>query len=68
MKNTFIKIGMIALTVISITCYISLMMVGIACIRISTNLLGMIIGMGGKCNWCQHIRYVYHSNERCDTR
>ena len=46
MKNTFIKIGMIALTVISITCYISLMMVGIACIRISTNLFGMIIGMG----------------------
>ena len=46
MKYTIIKIGMIALTVISITCYISLMMVGIACIRISTNLLGMIIGMG----------------------
>ena len=46
MKNIFMKIGMIVLTVISIACCISLMMVGIVCIRISTNLLGMIIGMG----------------------
>ena len=46
MKNTFMKIRMIILTVISIACCISLMMVGIVCIRISTNLLGMIIGMG----------------------
>lgn len=46
MKNTFMKIGMIILTVISIACCISLMMVGIVCIRISNNLLGMIIGIG----------------------
>ena len=46
MKNTFMKIGMIVLTVFSIACCITLMMVGIVCIRISTNLLGMVIGMG----------------------
>lgn len=46
MKNTFMKIGMIILTSLMIAGSITLMMVGIVCIRISTNLLGMIIGMG----------------------
>ena len=46
MKNIFMKIGMIILTTIMIAGSITLMMVGIVCIKISTNLLGMIIGMG----------------------
>jgi len=46
MKNTFMKIGMIILTTLMVVGSIILMMVGIVCIRISTNLLGMIIGMG----------------------
>ena len=46
MKNIFMKIGMIILTTLMIAGSIILMMVGIVCIRISTNLLGMIIGIG----------------------
>ena len=37
---------MIILTTLMIAGSITLMMVGIVCIRISTNLLGMIIGIG----------------------
>lgn len=46
MKNIFMKIGMIILTTVMIVGSITLMMVGIVCIRISTNLFGMIIWMG----------------------
>ena len=45
MKN-IMKIGMIVLTVISIACCITIAALGLVCIRISTNLIGIMLGAG----------------------
>lgn len=46
MKNNFVKFGMIILTVISIACCITIAALGLVCIKISTNLIGIMLGAG----------------------